>query len=229
MALAYRTGSFTTTGNASGGDMTLTKPTGTADGDRVVIGVYFEPDTCTITVSNGPWESVAIANTGAFKLQVFTKIASSEPASYTISNDTAGDQWRAAWGASYSGGTGSGVQIDVSGTAQGDGVGSGGQDAPSVTTTGTNRMLIFGYASFAGTTVTGTSGAASNFRGQLGGLALGDALFASAGATGTTDPVGIGTEDFASLHMALISDIAGAAATSRPLFPARMPAAILAR
>src|SRR3990167_2718459 len=134
MALAYRAGSFVSAGNASGGDLTLTKPTGTVDGDRVVINVYFEPDTTTITVSNGPWESVTIANTGAFKTQCFTKIAASEPASYTISNSTAGNQWRTASGVAYSGGTGSGTQIDATGTstAQGDGQLETTQTAPSI-------------------------------------------------------------------------------------------------
>lgn len=212
MALAFRTGSFVSAGNSSGGDLTLSKPTGTASGDRIVIGVYFEPDTCTITLSDGPWESVTIANTGAFKIQYFTKIAGgSEPASYTISNDTPGNQWRSAGGAAYSGGTGSGTLIDVSSTTQADGVVSGGQTVPSVTPTGTNRMIIFGYGNFSGTDATATTGFCTNLRGSLGGTLIADALQATATATGTSRPsAGIGTEDYAALHMALISDIAGA-------------------
>ena len=211
MALAFRTGSFVSNGNLSGGDLTLTKPTGTADGDRVVINVYFEPDTTTITVSNGPWESFTIANTGAFKLQCFTKIASSEPASYTISNDTAGDQWRVAVGGAYSGGTGSGTQIDAaSAGSQGDAVTpESNQTAPSITPNGTNRMIVFAYGNYGGGNVTAMGGFCSNLRGQLGGTTLADALQATASATGTTYPTGQGTQDYAAAHVALISDIAG--------------------
>ena len=232
MSLAYRSGSFVSAGNASGGNLTLTKPTGTVDGDRVVISVYFEPAGTTITVSGGPWESVTIDNTGAFRLQTFTKIASSEPASYTISNSTAGDQWRSACGVAYSGGSGSGTLIDATGTgtAQGDGVLVGSQTAPSIDPTSTDTMVVFGYGNYSGTDVTSTTGFCTNFRGSIGGCVIADAVNATGAATGTSRPSGgPGTEDYAALHMAIIADIAGAAATSQPIFPARMPAAILAR
>lgn len=216
-ALAFRTGSFVSAGNASGGDLTLTKPTGTADGDRVVIVVYFEPDTCAISVTGGPWESVTIANTGAFKLQLFTKIASSEPASYTISNDVAGNQWRSAAGAAYQNGTGSGTLIDVSSTNQGDAVATGSQTAPSVTTTDVDRMVCFGYGNFSGTNVTTMAGFCTNLRGSLGGCTIADALKTTAGSTGTSNPSGLGNEDFAALHAAIISDLA--AVSSFPPVP----------
>lgn len=230
MALAYRTGSFVSAGNASGGDLTLTKPTGTVDGDRVTIVVYFEPDTTTITVSPGTWESVTIANTGAFKLQAFTKIASSEPASYTVSNNTAGDQWRAAVGVAYSGGTGSGTQIDTSGSSQADGTAITAQTAPTIDPTSTSTMVVFAYGNYGGADVTAMTGFTTNLRGSLGGCVIADAVNSTGAATGTSRPsAGPGTQDYAALHMALIADIAGGAATSLPIFRARIPAAILAR
>lgn len=218
MTLAYRSGSVVTAGNASGGNLTLNRPTGTADGDRLVVVVYFEPDTTTITISPGTWESVAIANTGAFKLQAFTKIAASEPTSYTIANSTAGNQWRAAVGAAYAGGTGTGTLIDVSATAQADGVAITDQTAPSVTTTGPDRLVAFGYGNFSGNDGTATTGFCANFRASFGGTILADAALASAGATGTSRPSagGIGSEIYAALHAALISDLGGGAATSLP-------------
>lgn len=215
-ALAFRTGSFVSAGNASGGDLTLTKPTGTADGDRVVIVVYFESDTCTISVTGGPWESVTIANTGAFKLQLFTKIASSEPTSYTISNDEPGNQWRTAVGAAYQNGTGSGTLIDVSSTAQADAAPSANQTAPSVTTTDVDRMVCWGYGNFSGTNVGGMSGFCTNLRGSLGGCTLSDALKATAGSTGTSNPTGMGNEDYAATHVAIISDLASSAKAPPP-------------
>lgn len=210
MALAYRGGSFVSAGNAAGPDLTLTKPTGTADGDIVVIVCYFEPDTCAISISPGTWESLEVANTGAFKIKGFWKYASSEPASYTLSNDVAGDQWRSAAGAAYSGGTGAGTIQDVSSTAQADGATDPSQTAPSVTTTGADRMLTFLYGNFAGLATSATVGAASNWRGQLGGTTIGDGLIAAAGATGTTRENGAGTADYAAMHVALISNTAAA-------------------
>lgn len=232
MSLAYRSGSFVSAGNASGGNLTLTKPTGTADGDRVVINVYFEPDTCTISISPGTWESVTSTNTGAFKITTFTKIASSEPASYTISNDVAGDQWRAACGVAYSGGSGSGTLIDATGTgtAQADGAAITAQTAPSIDPTSTDTMVVFAYGNYGGADVTTMTGFCTSLRGSIGGCVIADAVNATGAATGTSRPSGgPGTQDYAALHMAIIADIAGAAATSLPLFPARMPAAILAR
>lgn len=43
MALAYRTGSFVSAGNGSGGDLTLNRPTGTADGDIIVLPMSVLP------------------------------------------------------------------------------------------------------------------------------------------------------------------------------------------
>lgn len=215
MALAYRASSFVSAGNASGADLSLNKPTGTVDGDIVVVHVYFEPDTTTVSISPGTWETLAFGNTGLFRLATFVKVAASEPASYTISNNTAGDQWRAAIGLAYSGSSGSGTRIDLSGTAQADGVNAVSQTAPSITTTGADRMLVFAYSNWAGNNPSTVSGTAANLRGAFGGLAIADVLRATAGATGTTRPnAGVGTEDYAAAHIAIISDIAGGAATS---------------
>lgn len=211
MALAYRAGSFVSAGNSSGSALTLTKPTGTADGDVVLVLVYFEPDTNTIAVSGGTWETVTIANTGAFKLQAFVRTAASEPASYSVTATTM-PNWRTAVGAAYSGGTGAGTRIDASSTAQADGqgIGTGSQEAPSVTTTGADRMVDFGYTNFSGSNPTALTGFAANLRGAFGATTIGDALKATAGASGTTRvSAGPGTETWAALHVALISDTGG--------------------
>lgn len=214
MALAYRGGSFVSAGNIAGPDLTLTKPTGTANGDVVLILVYFEPDTCAISISPGTWETKEIANTGAFKIKAFWKYASGEPASYTISNDVAGDQWRTAVGVALSGGTGGGTIADTSAqsTVQADGTVSGAQTVPSVTTTGADRMVTFNYGNFSGSNPSAMTGFCTNLRGAFGGCAIADALQAVAGATGTSRPsAGIGTEDYAAMHLALISDTPSAA------------------
>lgn len=211
----YRSGSFVSAGNASGGDLTLNRPTGTADGDLVVINVYFEPDTTNISITGSFTSGAVIANTGAFKIQQFWRIASGEPTTYTISNDTAGNQWRAACGVAYQSGTGSGNFVDVTATAQGDGQLQAGQTAPSVTTTGADRLLVFSYGNFGGADPTSCQGAATTLRGALGGTCISDIARATAGATGTTNAAGTGTQDYAAIHIAYISDLAGGA-TSRP-------------
>jgi hypothetical protein len=214
MALAFRAGSFVSAGNASGGNLTLNKPTGTVDGDIIVVAVYFESGACTISITGGFSSAFQLANTGAFNFQVFYKRASGEPASYTISNDEGGNQWRSAAGVAYSGGTGSGTLLDLANGSQADGALNTAQTAPSITTTGTNRMLVFGYGNFSGTNMTAAAGAATNLRGSLGGTAIVDALRASAGATGTSNPSsGVGTDDYVGIHAAIISDTAAGKVT----------------
>jgi hypothetical protein len=56
------------------------------------------------------------------------------------------------------------------------------------------------------TNVTGSTGSASNFRGETGGLGFADGVQASTGATGTTEFTGGGTSDYCALTTAFISD-----------------------
>jgi hypothetical protein len=210
VALAYRSGSFVSAGGASGGNLSLTKPTGTASGDVVFLLAYYEPDSSVQSVSDGPWESVIIANTGAFVITAFIKTAGgSEPASYTISNDIAGNQWRSACGVAYSGGTGTGTLIDLSATAQGDSVLATGQTAPTITTTGADRMVVFPYGCFSTAGSSAMNGFCANGRGTFGEMIIADALKTAAGATGTSNPTGTGTQDYAAMHIAIISDTGG--------------------
>ena len=211
MALAFRAGSFVSAGNASGAAISINKPTGTADGDIMVTAIYFEPDTTSITAPAGWTQAFSLANTGAFLLEIWWKVAASEGTTYSWNNTTGGNQWRSVVSGAYSGATGSGEREDLSNGSQADAVLITSQTAPSITTTGTNRMLIFGYGNFGGEEVTATTGAASNFRGSLGGTIIADALIAAAGATGTSRPSsGPGSQDYVGIHTALISDIASA-------------------
>lgn len=212
MALAYRSGSVQTAGNSSGGALTITKPTGTASGDVLVAILYLESDTNTWTPPSGFTSAIAHDNTGAFQVQVFTKVAGgSEPANYTFTPGSS--NWRIGLMAAYSGGTGTGTLVDVTGGNQGDATVYTSQTAPTVTTTGADRMLIFGYGNFSSTNISSLTGAATSLRTSFGGLTLGDALRASAGATGTTrTATDIGSQTFAAVHVALISDTGGGGA-----------------
>ena len=214
MALAWRVASFQSAGGASTASTAVNKPAGGASGDVFVTVIYLETDTNTITTVPTGWTLLfALANTAAFKLSVYALLAGgSEPATYTWGFNAAG--FNALVTGAYSGGTGTGTLLDLANGSQADATLTTAQTAPSITTTGADRMLLWGFGTFAGTTVTGSSGAASNFRSTAFGVALGDALFATASATGTTAPTGTGTEDYVGIHAAIISDTGGGAATA---------------
>jgi len=224
MALAYRASSFVSAGNANGGNLTINKPTGAAAGDLCVYVVYWEPDTNTITtIPTGFTSQIKQVNTGAFMLEVFAKILDgTEGTTFTFGDSAPGNQWRSIVGACYSGGAGSPL-TDVSGGSQADGVIATGQTAPSVTTTVADDMLTWGYGNYSGTNPTTMSGTANNLRGALGGTALSDVVIASPSSTGTTYPnAGVGTEDYAAVHVAFKSSVAGASPPYRRRKPQRM-------
>lgn len=218
MALAFRTGSTTSAGNASGGSLSVTKGTGVVDGDIMVVLLYLEDDTNTWATVPAGWISVfREANAGRFNIEMFIKRASGEPASWAWVPATTG-VWRVAVFAADSGGTGTGTILDLANGSQGDLVNASSQTAPSIITTGPDRMLVFGYANWLAVNVTAMAGAASNLRISSGGLTIADALRASAGATGTSNPsAGPGTDDYAALHAALISDTGSGASVGVPI------------
>jgi hypothetical protein len=209
--MAYTFRAQTSQGNASGGALTVSKPAGTADGDLIVVVGYLETDTNTwSSVGSGFTEVKNIDNTGLFDLRCWYKWASGEPASWTWTPTT--NAWRTVVVASYSGGSGSGTQPDVSSSAQGDAQLVANQTAPSVTTTANDDLLVYGYGNFTGTNMTTTTGAASNVRISNGGCTIADANIATPSATGTTAPnAGPGTEDYAAVHVAFFLSPGGGA------------------
>lgn len=226
MAYTYRANS--SAGGASGAGLAITKPTGTVDGDLILVLAYLETDTNTwASVGSGFNTSAALTinQTGLFKLQAWWKIAASEPASWTWMPTTT--NWRIAVCASYSGGSGSGERVDVTASAQADAVAIGSQTAPSVTTTASDDLLAFFYANFNGNVVSAMTGAATNVRISFLGVTIADSTIASPSATGTSRPsAGPGTEDYAAIHAAFFLSPGGAAAASLVL-PQRFPVAML--
>ena len=207
MAWAY--GTNTSQGNASGGPLTVNAPASLADGNLIVIVGYLEDDTNTwSSVGSGFTEAKAIDNTGRFDLRLWWKIASGEGASWTWTPNT--NAWRTVVAARYSGGSGTGEFVDITSSAQGDGVLVNSQTAPSVTTTASDDLLTFGYGNFSGTNMTTAQGAATNVRISFGGATITDATIASPSSTGTTAPLaGPGTEDYAAVHVAFLLTGAG--------------------
>lgn len=223
MALAYRAGSFTSSGNASGGTLAVNKWTGAAVGDIGIYVVYWEPDTNTInTIPTGFTSLLRQVNTGDFMLEMFwRRVDGSEGATFTFGDSAAGNQWRTIVGACYSGGTGTNTVKDATGfgASQGDAVVITSQTAPTITPTSDGVMVVFGYGNFGGSDVTAMTGFTTNLRGSLGGIVIADAHQASHAATGTSRPsAGPGSQDYVGMHVALVDATGGAAAKSLPLF-----------
>jgi hypothetical protein len=212
--VAYTYRASTSAGNASGGSLTVNKPTGTVDGDLLIVTFYLESDTNTFdTVPTGWNTGGSIANTGAFKIWSFWKLASGEGASWAWVPHTSA--WRAAVCAAYSGGSGSGSFVDVTGTGgQADGAANTSQTAPSVTTVANNDIVVYHYGNYNGDNQSGISGFATNLRISFGSATISDATKTPAGATGTSWPTTFGAEDYAAIHMAYLLTGAGGGGTA---------------
>lgn len=225
MAYAFR--QVSTQGDASGAAITVTKPTGTVDGDLILVVAYLETDTnswSSVGAGFNVWAAAGKANTGAFLMQVWWKIAASEPASWTWTPTATA--WRGVTCASYSGGTGSGAgRTDVANGSQADAVADTSQTAPSITTTAAHDLLAYCYGNFNGVAVTGMSGACTNLRGSIGGTTIADALDQAQGATGTSNETGVGTADYAASHASFFLDTGGGAFPFPP-WPRRVPVLI---
>lgn len=198
-------------GNSSGSTLTISKPSGTTDGDLLIAIFYLESDTNTWSSVPSGWQTgPTIANAGEFKLHLFWKIASSEPASWNWTPTSSA--WRAGFCAAYSGALGTDLsRVEISGGSQGDSVSPAtSQTAPSITTSTDADLVVFVYGNFSGTDATAITGFASNNRQTFGGLLLADAIKTPAGATGTTAPSsGVGTQDYAAMHVAFLLDTGG--------------------
>lgn len=208
--MAWSLVNVTSAGSASGGAVSINKPTGAVDGNLAVIVAYLEPD--TNTWASGPTGFTSAftgANTGAFGIQIWYRQLSGDGASWTLTPTSS--NFRQVVCAAYSGGVGTGDFLDVVGTiGQGDTVVITSQTAPAVTTTGTDDLLIMAYANFAGIDATSVTGAVSNLRVTLGGLSISDGLVATPTTTTTSRPSGgPGSESYAAVHIAFLSTLGG--------------------
>jgi hypothetical protein len=208
---AFRAAS--TAGNANGNNLTVTKPTGTADGDLLVVSAYLENATNTWSSVGAGFNALTRAtNTAGFSMQRFWKIAASEPASWTWSPNTAG--WRTVVVAAYSGATATGGnQVDVEGTAASANAATT-LTITGVTTTAADDLGVVACANFQGS-VSGETGFATNERVDFGGVMLSDAQKATAGATGNT-VVNAGTSDYLGRLITFFLSAPGGAATTAP-------------
>lgn len=209
--MAYTLRATNTAGNASGAGLSVPMPAGVTTGDLLVIAAYLEADTNTwATPPSGYTLAQSGANTGAFNLSLWYKIAGASEAAQTIT--PASSNWRTAISACFSGGSGSGSFVDVVGSVgQGDTISPvTNQTAPSLTTLTANDLLIWVYGNFSGTNVASIAGAANTLAVSFGGLTIGYANLGAVGATGTTAPnSGPGTDTYAAFHVGFLLTGAG--------------------
>jgi len=210
MAIAYRSGS--TAGNASGGNLTITKPTGTADGDILVAVCYNEISAAAWTAPAGwaQWGTgQAVYNANAW-INAYWKRAASEGASWQFNISTT---WRVIAVAAFSGALATGDPIDVGPT------GAGANDTtPAVATQTTitdNAMMLALHGNYNGAPLTGIASGTTLAQGPyLGGTEIWYAAKTPAGASGATTWTheSLGNGQWASYHLAIKP--AAAAATS---------------
>lgn len=218
MTIAYRAGS--TAGNASGGNLTINKPTGTLDGDILVAVLYREAGTWTLPSGWAQWGSDQRDFGNNMYLTVAWKRASSEGASYTFNLSTT--TWRIAAMAAFSGCIASGDPIDVGPTGRGtneNGASVAIPIASSITTTTANAMRVALHANYNGTDVTaGSSGYTAGA--QVGGCEIWYSLQAAAGSSGDKAFAGMSGSDtgkWASFHLALKEAVAGGTSILRQM------------
>lgn len=211
--MAFTFVNVTSAGNASGGALSINKPAGVVSGDFLVANLYLESDTNTFSSVPSGWQLAgSIANTGAFKNWIYYLWAGgSEPSSYSWTPNT--NAWRTYTMAAWSGGSGSGAQPDQANGSQGDAVITSGQTAPTLTPTADHALLVFAYGNFSGNNPASLNGKATNLRVAFGGVAIGDFLDVTPiAATGTTNPNGLGNEDYAAEHLLFFLSPSGGAA-----------------
>lgn len=214
MAIAFR--AATTAGNASGGNLTINKPTGTVDDDILILCLYREAYAWTLPSGFAQVGSDQASNAANMTTTLAWKRAASEGSSYTV--NLSGTTWRTAALAAFSGCLTGASPIDTTPTGLGDGHTTSGTDGirlADVTTTVDNAMLIGGSGVYTGTDNTaGSSGYTVAASGQLGGCGIVYKAQASSGATGQITGfgglAGADTGWWATIHFALKPAVAAA-------------------
>lgn len=201
MTIAYRAGN--TGGNATGTDVTVTKPTGTVDNDILFAMLYREGGTWTLPAG---WTQIREVNDGTIWTTTAWKRASSEGASYVF--QLSASTWRTVAVAAYSGVRTSGNPYETDNGQTG--TNSSAMDAPTITTTSANDMVVWSGADFSGNAVT-TGPAGYSAGPALGGCEIWHKIEASPVTTGTVSgtPVSGTGSRWGAFLTALVEDTGG--------------------
>ena len=193
--------------NALGPTKDVNVPAGIADGDMMLLAVV-QAAAATVTLPAG-WTEVQNQDSGSTDgIVVAKRVASSEPASYTVSYSTTLNTAAAIIAFRSSGGK----TIVVDTSAKFDSTVSGAShNAPSVTTSDVNAMLVCCTA-WSGTEPAGLTADASMTE-RTESVSAGCMLHimsgnqASAGATGTKTVTGVNSRTAKLISVALIEDV----------------------
>lgn len=201
MAIAYRSGS--TAGDASGGNLTITKPTGTVDGDILIAICYNEISASAWTAPSGwaQWGSGQANYVASAWINVYWKRAASEGANYQFSITTT---WRIIAMCALSGALASGDPIDVGPAGKTDDSSGVNVDSQNTTVDGAMMLALHGNTSGADIT-TIESGTVLTQGAELSGSEIWYAVKTLAGATGATlwNASGMSSGVWATLHLAI--------------------------
>ena len=185
MAIAARTTNGSGSGSVTGTSIVVTKPSGVADGDLLIVGMY--NDDCTISSVPSGWALVEeVENampTTDFWMRVYWKRASSEGASWTWTASTSG--WHGWVVQAYTGGLASGDPLD--GTATEYTHADYARNIvllPSITTTIDGSMLVAVCGNYDGRAWVSGTAPVTNERVDANGVSLYDGNLATAGASG---------------------------------------------
>jgi len=194
--IAYVNGS--SGGNASGTDVTVTKPSGVADGDILVAVLYREGGAWTLP-SGWAWVDTGTpetkCNISAAWVGLAWKRASSEGASYVF--QLSASAWRVVTMGAWSGCATSGNPFDVFNSTT---TAATTVTAASITTTVANTMLVVGAACFSGADL-GVASSGMTQRAELGGCELFEEAQASADAAGTAAHFRLYASDGTTCHL----------------------------
>lgn len=180
MAVAFR--SKSNNGGASGGDLTVNKPSGAVDNDILFADTYSEGSGTAFTLPSGwEWLAAAVQNSNSnFWHRVAWKRASGEGASWNFAHTPS--SWRSIVCTAWSGAITTGDPQDA--TADSDNAGSTTVTAGTITTGTNNSMNIAPVMSY-NLDDLGASGSGYTDGGIFDSHNLFYAIQASAGASGT--------------------------------------------
>src|SRR3990167_2732370 len=223
MALAYRS-SATTAADWTAG-ITISKPTGTADGD--LLWAIICHDSTAATTGPSGWTEERSMNdpvNSAYRSTWSKRAGASEPSTYDWS--WTGVQYSFGGISAYSGGVAAGADTDISGAA------NNGNDATAIalsaTTTVADTMIVVGGATYNAGSF-GLFTGSMNERFDLAGNAVNaDILQAAVGASGNKSSTLSGGDQWVA-HLLAFKPAAGAAAASLIHKKSFFPQALLVR
>lgn len=167
------------------GNLTVTKPSGTADGDLLVAITYADPDGSIVTPPSG-WSSVGTYTAAAGRGAVYTRTAASEPSSWTFTGNSASANIAAVLRV-----TGTSAQVSVTPTWAASSSSSTSHAAPTVTPPHDGNVLITAVAGIFGVATSFTPPSGQTERADLQHAALWAAMevstetYSGTSATGT--------------------------------------------